>query len=85
MRRIGSVRTDSLTGDAAYAITRLLNRGYLYAVEDRLFITIREESECPQPSLTLEIGTELTASRLRPGFGIGIGFGRGFEVTERLV
>lgn len=30
-------------GDADYAITRLLNRGYLYEVEDRVFVTKRED------------------------------------------
>jgi hypothetical protein len=30
-------------GDAVYAIERLLNRGYLYEVEDLIFVTTPEE------------------------------------------
>lgn len=30
-------------GDADYAIKRLLNRGYLYEVEGRVFVTDRED------------------------------------------
>jgi len=35
---------DFAAGDADYALDRLLNRGYLYQVDDRLFVTEREES-----------------------------------------
>lgn len=35
---------DFAAGDADYALDRLLNRGYLYEVDDRLFVTEREDS-----------------------------------------
>ncbi len=33
---------DYSSEDAEYALERLLNRGYLYAVEERLFVTEHE-------------------------------------------
>lgn len=32
-------------GDAEYALDRLLNRGYLYAVDDQLFVTDDDDYE----------------------------------------
>jgi hypothetical protein len=39
------VESGFAEADAKYALDRLLNRGYLYAVEGQLFITDREHGE----------------------------------------
>lgn len=36
-------------GDAEYALDRLLNRGYLYAVDDQLFVTDDDDYERENP------------------------------------
>jgi len=36
---------DFVDGDAEYALDQLLNRGYLYAIDERLFVTDDEEFE----------------------------------------
>ena len=36
------LEADFTDGDAEYALDQLLNRGYLYAVEQRLFVTEHE-------------------------------------------
>ena len=36
------LEADFTDGDAEYALDRLLNRGYLYAVDGRLFVTEHE-------------------------------------------
>ena len=36
------LEADFTEGDAEYALDRLLKRGYLYAVEERLFVTEHE-------------------------------------------
>ena len=36
------LEADFTDSDAEYALDRLLNRGYLYAVEERLFVTEHE-------------------------------------------
>jgi len=39
------LEADLADGDAEYAINRLLNCGYLYAVHDRLFVTDDDDFE----------------------------------------
>ena len=39
------LEADFTDGDAEYALDQLLNRGYLYAVEGRLFVTEHELNE----------------------------------------